>query len=209
MEPFRSVTGIAAPMIEDDINTDRIVPITRARTLTPDYGALLFSRVRYRADGSEDPDFVLNREPFRQARILVAGRNFGCGSSREAAVWGLLAFGIRCIVARSYADIFRENCLKSGLLAATVDKEAADRLAGLVAETGGGASLTVDLTAQTIACPDGTTMAFDISPAEREALLEGLDDIGMTLAFAGDIAAWERRTAADAPWMQRVPRAGG
>jgi 3-isopropylmalate dehydratase small subunit len=205
-EPFTTLTGIAAPLLRDDINTDQISPIQRASTLHPDYAALLFSRWRKRADGSEDADFVLNRPRFRAAKILVTGRNFGCGASREAAIWGLLAHGIRCIVARGFAEIFRENCLRNGLLPVVLAEQAAAGFETLVTETDGGAPFTVDLARRSITCPDGATFPFDIPPADRHALLEGLDHIAMTLEHRDAIKAWERDTRVHQPWLQTLPK---
>lgn len=204
MEPFTRWSGVAAPMPIDDLNTDQIAPVSRKATLDSDYAAILFGRLRFRDDGSEDPDFLLNRPQFRQTRILVSGHNFGCGSSRESAVWALAAFGIRCVVARSFADIFRENCLKNGVLPVTLAPAEAARFEKMVAEVDGAAPFTADLVAQCIRCPDGSAFAFDIAPAERIALLEGMDDIGMTLKHEDAIAAWERRVAAERPWLQIV-----
>jgi 3-isopropylmalate dehydratase small subunit len=200
MQPFTTLTGIAVPLLQDDINTDQITPINR--NMNPDWAALLFGNARKRPDGSADPDFPLNRPQFRAPGILVTGRNFGCGSSREGAVWAMLATGIRCIVARSFADIYRENCLQNGLL--PVELEAADSAAfeARVLAADGAASFTVDLLAQTISGPGGGDLAFELPPADRMRLIEGLDDIGLTLKHAPDIAAWEKRMAGAHPWLQ-------
>jgi 3-isopropylmalate dehydratase small subunit len=202
MQPFTTLTGIAVPLLQDDINTDQITPINR--NMNPDWAALLFGNARKRPDGSADPDFPLNRPQFRAPGILVTGRNFGCGSSREGAVWAMLATGIRCIVARSFADIYRENCLQNGLL--PVELEAADSAAfeARVLAADGAASFTVDLLAQTISGPGGGDLAFELPPADRMRLIEGLDDIGLTLKHAPDIAAWEKRMAGAHPWLQRA-----
>jgi 3-isopropylmalate dehydratase small subunit len=175
-----------------------------ARALKPDYADLLFKRTRTRADGSLDPDFPLNRPQFSRPAILVTGRNFGCGSSREAAVWSMLAVGIRAIVARSLADIYRENCLQNGLLPVELPPDKAAQLEDRVIAVDGAAPFTVDLFAQRISGPGGQDIAFDIAPADRMRLLEGLDDIGLTLKHAEEIAAWEKRVAGVAPWMQTV-----
>jgi 3-isopropylmalate/(R)-2-methylmalate dehydratase small subunit len=204
MEPYRTLTGPAAPMLVDDLNTDQITPVQRKSTLTPDYAAMLFSRLRYKEDGGENPDFILNRGRYRDTKILVGGNNFGCGSSREGAVWALAAFGIRCVVARSFADIFRENCLKNGVLPVTFGREAMKRFEALVEQSGGEGDFTADLEAQEIRAPDGASFAFDIAPAERTALLEGLDDIGMTLKHAADVAAWEETMRGQRPWLQEA-----
>lgn len=202
MQPFSSHTGVAAPMLKDDINTDQIAPILNSRGLKEDYKTMLFYRARRREDGSEDPDFVLNKPQFRNAGIVVTGNNFGAGSSRESAVWSMLANGIRVIVAKSFADIYRENCLQNGVLPIVLPPEADDGFAARVVAVDGAAPFTVDLVAQRISGPGGDDIVFDIAPADRMRLLEGLDDIGMTLKHIGDIARWEQQTAAAAPWLQ-------
>jgi 3-isopropylmalate/(R)-2-methylmalate dehydratase small subunit len=202
MEPFRVHTGIAVPLLRDDINTDQIAPVANMRALKPDYKAMLFARARLRADGSEDPDFVLNQPQFRAPGILVAGHNFGAGSSRESAVWSMLANNIRVIVAKSFADIYRENCLQNGLLPIMLDAQPADAFVTRVVAVNGAGPFTVDLVAQAISGPGGGAIAFEISPADRTRLLEGLDDIGLTLKHADEIRAWEQRTAAARPWLQ-------
>jgi 3-isopropylmalate dehydratase small subunit len=202
MQPFTRHTGIAVPLIKDDINTDQIAPVQSMRNLKPDYRALLFMRARRRDDGSEDPDFVLNQPQFRQPGILVTGHNFGAGSSREAAVWGMLANNIRVIVARSFADIYRENCLQNGLLPIVLAVETADAFEKRVVAVNGEAPFTVDLQSQLITGPAGPDFAFDIPAADRMRLLEGLDDIGLTLKHADEIVDWERRISADQPWLQ-------
>ena len=202
MQPFTSVTGVAVPMLEDDVNTDQIAPVQMARGLKPDYRALLFLRQRRLSDGSENPDFVLNKRQFRAPAILFTGKNFGCGSSREAAVWGMLATGIRCIIARSFADIYRENCLQNGLLPVELPQAEADAFEARVIASNGAAPFTVDLESQRISGPGGPDIAFDIPAADRMRLLEGLDDIGMTLKHAADIVEWERRMRGEQPWLQ-------
>jgi 3-isopropylmalate dehydratase small subunit len=159
-------------------------------------------RARQRADGSEDPDFVLNKTQFRNPGILVTGQNFGAGSSRESAVWGMLANNIRCIVARSFADIYRENCLQNGLLPVVLRPEDAEAFESRVVAVNGSAPFTVDLETQTITGPDGPNLAFDIPAADRIRLLEGLDDIGLTLKHADELTAWEKRMAVAQPWLQ-------
>ena len=202
MQPFTSHTGIAVPLLKDDINTDQIAPVQAMRALKPDYKALLFMRARRRDDGSEDPDFVLNQPQFRNPGILVTGHNFGAGSSREAAVWGMLANGIRVIVARSFADIYRENCLQNGLLPVVLAAADAQAFEARVLAVNGSAPFTVDLTTQRISGPGGPDIAFDIPAADRMRLIEGLDDIGLTLKHTDAIASWERRMAAEQPWLQ-------
>jgi 3-isopropylmalate/(R)-2-methylmalate dehydratase small subunit len=202
MQPFTTHTGIAVPLIADDINTDQIAPVQSMRSLKPDYKALLFMRARRREDGSENPDFVLNKPQFREPGILVTGHNFGAGSSREAAVWAMLANDIRVIVAKSFADIYRENCLQNGLLPIVLEPGVAEAFAERVAAVNGAAPFTVDLTTQRISGPGGSDVSFDIPAADRMRLLEGLDDIGLTLKHADEIATWERRIAAAQPWLQ-------
>jgi len=202
MEPFRTHTGIAVPLIRDDIDTDQIAPVAAMRDLKPDYKALLFMRARRRDDGSEDPDFVLNKPQFRNPGILVTGHNFGAGSSREAAVWGMLANNIRVIVAKSFADIYRENCLQNGLLPVVLEPAVAAAFEARVMAVDGAAPFSVDLESQRISGPDGQDITFDITPADRMRLLEGLDDIGLTLKHTDEIKAWEQRTAAAQPWLQ-------
>jgi 3-isopropylmalate/(R)-2-methylmalate dehydratase small subunit len=202
MEPFRIHSGIAVPLIRDDINTDQIAPIAAMRALKPDYRTMLFARARLAADGGADPDFVLNRPQFREPGILVTGNNFGAGSSRESAVWSMLANNIRVIVARSFADIYRENCLQNGLLPVVLAPADADAFIARVVAVNGTGPFTVDLVTQTISGPDGNDIAFEILPADRMRLLEGLDDIGLTLKHADEITAWEQRTATAQPWLQ-------
>jgi 3-isopropylmalate/(R)-2-methylmalate dehydratase small subunit len=202
MEPFRNHTGIAVPLIRDDINTDQIAPVQAMRNLKPDYKALLFMRARRRDDGSEDPDFVLNKPQFRNPGILVTGHNFGAGSSREAAVWSMLANNIRVIVAKSFADIYRENCLQNGLLPVVLEPSAAAAFEARVIAVDGEASFSVDLESLRISGPGGPDITFDIPPTDRMRLLEGLDDIGLTLKHVAEIEAWEQRTAAAQPWLQ-------
>ena len=200
MQPFTTVTGIAVPLLRDDIDTDQIAPVHRS--LNPDYAALLFQRARKLPDGRDDPDFPLNRPQFRGASILVTGRNFGCGSSRESAVWAMLAAGIRCIVAKSFADLYRENCLQNGLLPVELAPADVDQLAARVVAADGAAPFTVDLLAPRISGAGGADITFDVAPADRIRLVEGLDDIGLTLKHAQDIADWEKRMRDVQPWLQ-------
>jgi 3-isopropylmalate/(R)-2-methylmalate dehydratase small subunit len=202
MQKFTTHTGIAVPFLQDDVNTDQIAPVQAMRNLEPDYKALLFMRARRRDDGAEDPDFVLNKPQFANPGILVTGHNFGAGSSRESAVWGMLANGIRVIVAKSFADIYRENCLHNGLLPVVLGPQDADPFIARVVEVNGSAPFTVDLEAQRIIGPGGPDIAFDIPAADRMRLIEGLDDIGLTLKYTGEIAAFEKRMAGEQPWLQ-------
>ena len=174
--------------------------------LKPDYKTVLFSRAKLRDDGSEDPEFVLNKPQFRNPGILVTGNNFGAGSSREAAVWSMLANNIRVIVARSFADIYRENCLQNGLLPVVLNPGDAEAFEQRVIAANGSAPFTVDLETQTISGPGGPDIKFDIPAADRTRLLEGLDDIGLTLKHSDEIKAWEKRTAAAHPWLQEANR---
>jgi 3-isopropylmalate/(R)-2-methylmalate dehydratase small subunit len=202
MQSFSTHTGIAVPFLRDDVNTDQIAPVQAMRNLKPDYKTLLFMRARMRDDGSEDPDFVLNKPQFRNPGILVTGQNFGAGSSRESAVWGMLANNIRVIVARSFADIYRENCLQNGLLPIALAPGDAEAFEARVLAANGAAPFTVDLTAQTISGPGGSAITFEIAAADRMRLLEGLDDIGLTLKHTDEIKAFEQRLAATQPWLQ-------
>lgn len=202
MQAFTRHIAIAAPLIADDINTDQIAPVLHGRGLKEDYRAMLFHRARRREDGSDNPDFVLNKPQFRNAGILVTGGNFGAGSSRENAVWSMLANDIRVIVASSFADIYRENCLQNGLLPIVLAPADMDAFAARVIAADGAAPFTVDLVSQRISGPGGDDIAFDIPAADRMRLLEGLDDIGLTLKHMDDIVSWEQRAAAARPWLQ-------
>jgi 3-isopropylmalate/(R)-2-methylmalate dehydratase small subunit len=202
MQPFISHTGVAAPLIKDDINTDQIAPLLHSRGLKEDYRAMLFHRARRREDGSEDADFVLNKPQFRNAGILVTGENFGAGSSRESAVWSMLANGIRVIVAKSFADIYRENCLQNGLLPVVLGSALGDQFIARAVAVDGKAPFTVDLMTQRINGPGGPDIAFEIPAAERTRLIEGLDDIGLTLKHVDEITSWEVRAQTAQPWLQ-------
>ncbi len=204
MQAFTTLRGVAVPLIEDDVNTDQIAPVGLGPKINQDYAELLFMRRRAREDGTPDPDFALNKPQFKHPAILVAGRNFGCGSSRESAVWALMAVGVRCVVARVFADIYRENCLQNGVLPITLAEPDANRFDALVLATDGAGEFSVDLSGQTIVGPGGEMFRFDIPPMDKQRLLRGLDDIGLTLDHADDIAAYEARVAAAAPWRQRA-----
>jgi 3-isopropylmalate/(R)-2-methylmalate dehydratase small subunit len=204
MQPFTSHTGTAVPLLKDDINTDQIAPILHSRSLKEDYKAMLFHRARRRDDGSEDPDFVLNKPQFRAAGILVTGHNFGAGSSRESAVWSMLANNIRVIVAKSFADIYRENCLQNGVLPVVLGAADADAFPARVVAVNGAAPFTVDLATQRISGPGGADIGFEIAAADRTRLLEGLDDIGLTLKHMDEIVGWELRAAKAQPWLQET-----
>ncbi|TVQ55776.1 MAG: 3-isopropylmalate dehydratase small subunit [Rhodobacteraceae bacterium] len=201
MQKFDVLTGVAAPLPLINVDTDMIIPKQFLKTIKrTGLGKNLFDEMRYDEDGAERPDFVLNKPAYRDAKILVAGDNFGCGSSREHAPWALLDFGIRCVIAPSFADIFYNNCFKNGILPIVLPQAEVDKLMD-DAERGANAILTVDLEAQTISGPDGGSIAFDIDPHLKRCLLEGLDDIGLTLEKADAIAAFETRRAAAQPWL--------
>jgi len=197
MQPFSSHTGIAVPLLKDDINTDQVAPVQAMREMKPDYKKMLFMRAR-----AEDKDFVLNQPQFGNPGILVTGQNFGAGSSREAAVWGMLANNIKVIVAKSFADIYRENCLQNGLLPVVLDAADQDAFIARVVAANGAAPFSVDLKTQIISGPGGPDIRFDIPAADRMRLLEGLDDIGLTLKHDSEIKAWEQSMVAAQPWLQ-------
>ncbi|MFC3691208.1 3-isopropylmalate dehydratase small subunit [Chenggangzhangella methanolivorans] len=200
MQSFTTLTGVAAPLPLINIDTDMIIPKQYLKTIKrTGLGAGLFSELRYNADGSENPDFVLNKPAYADAQILVAGDNFGCGSSREHAPWALLDKGIRCVISTSFADIFYNNCFKNGILPVIVTPEDHAKLMD-DAERGANARLTVDLEAQEIRGPDGGVVRFDIDPFRKRCLLEGLDDIGLTMQKADTISSFEDKLAADRPW---------
>jgi 3-isopropylmalate/(R)-2-methylmalate dehydratase small subunit len=195
MQPFKTLTGVAAPMRSTNIDTDRIIPKNYLKTIKrTGLGVGLFADQRYLDDGSEHPDFVLNKPAYRNAQILVAGDNFGCGSSREHAPWALLDFGIRCVISTSFADIFYNNCFKNGVLPIVVSPEDLEKLFD-DADRGSNATLTVDLENQTIQGPDGGTLHFDIDPFRKHCLVNGLDDIGLTLEKAPAIETYEKKLA--------------
>lgn len=191
---FETVTGPVAVLARDDVDSDQILPAAWMRGIRPDYAAGFFGLWR------RDPDFVLNRPELAGTPILITGRNFGCGSTREQAVWAVRAYGLHVLLAASFAEVFRENCLRNGVLALPL---AEDDLAAVTSAAAHG-PLTVDLVAQTITGTGGFVLPFRIAEAERTALLEGLDDVGMTLKHAPEIAAHEARVAAQAPWLQTM-----
>ncbi len=201
---FTTVTGVAAPMLLDDVNTDVIIPIEHCvSTPRAQFGKVAFEAIRYRSDGTENPDFVLNQARFRGSPILVAGTNFGCGSSREPAVWALDQMGIRTIIARSFGDIFYANCLRNGVLPVALPSSSYDTLLGLgVADKP--VMLSVDLAQCAILGPDDTRVSFEIDPARRHALLEGLDQLGETLLSLPDIIAFQERDRIKRPWVWRT-----
>jgi len=201
VEKFVLLEGVAAPLRMINVDTDMIIPKQYGKTLKrTGLGKGLFSERRYRDDGSENPDFVLNKPAYRKAKILVAGDNFGCGSSREHAPWALLDFGIRCVIAPSFADIFFNNCFQNGVLPIRVLPADLEKLFD-DAERGANATLTVDLEKQEIRGPDGGTIRFDIEPYRKRCLLEGLDDIGLTQAKDNKIESFEKNAKAARPWL--------
>ncbi|MCU0987062.1 MAG: 3-isopropylmalate dehydratase small subunit [Acetobacteraceae bacterium] len=202
MEPFVTVTGPAAPLLRANIDTDVIIRVERlVGTARGEMGAHAFEVWRRRADGSEDPDFVLNHPTFRGAPILLAGANFGCGSSREGAVWALQGMGLRAVIAPSFSDIFANNALQNGLLPVVLPEATVAALAAEVEAAPDNARVTVDLARAVVISPAGEAYRFEIDPARREALLAGLDDIGLTLRQQGAIAAWQAEDRAARPWV--------
>jgi 3-isopropylmalate/(R)-2-methylmalate dehydratase small subunit len=206
MEPFQVVSGPAAPLMLANVDTDVIVRIER---LTNEPREALtrfaFEALRFRPDGSEDPGCVLNRPPFRGAPLLLADANFGCGSSREGAVWALQAIGVRCVIAPSFGDIFFSNCFQNGVLPIRLPVEQVRVLATLAAD---GALFTVDLLQNVVLAADGSRWPFEVEPLRRVSLLEGLDDIGLTLKHAGAIDEWESADLAARPWNWPMKTAG-
>jgi 3-isopropylmalate/(R)-2-methylmalate dehydratase small subunit len=201
MEKFTTLTGVAAPMKMINVDTDMIIPKQYLKTIKrTGLGKGLFSEMRYKDDGKENPDFVLNKPAYRKAKVLVAGDNFGCGSSREHAPWALLDFGIRCVISTSFADIFYNNCFKNGILPITVSPEDLEKLLD-DAERGANATITVDLEKQEIRGPDGGCVRFDIDPFRKHCLLNGLDDIGLTMEKNKKIDGFEQKAARSRPWL--------
>jgi len=203
MEKFVKLTGTAAPMNMINIDTDQIIPKLHLRTIKrTGLGKVVFEELRFNTDGSEKPEFVLNQEPYRNAQIIVAGDNFGCGSSREHAPWALLDFGVRCVISTSFADIFYNNCFKNGILPVTVSK---DELEALMADAADkeNPELTVDLESQQITRPNGAKIKFKIDEFRRDCLLNGLDDIGLTMQKVEMIDAFEEKQRQQQPWLYR------
>lgn len=201
MDKFEKLSGIAAPMPLINIDTDMIIPKVFLKTIKRSgLGVNLFDEMRYLDDGSENPDFVLNKPQYREAEILVAGDNFGCGSSREHAPWAIKDFGIRCVISTSYADIFFNNCFKNGILPIVLPKAQVDVLMK-DAEKGSNARIEVDLEAQTVTTSDGETFAFEVDAFKKHCLLNGLDDIGLTMEKAASIDAYESKLQLSHPWV--------
>lgn len=200
MEKFTILIGVAAPLKQINVDTDKIIPKQYLKTIKrTGLGGGLFAEMRYRDDGSENPDFILNKPAYRQAKMLVAGDNFGCGSSREHAPWALLDFGIRCVISTSFADIFYNNCFQNGILPIKVTPEELDKLFD-DADRGSNATLSIDLAKQEIRGPDGGVIKFDIDPFRKHCLLNGLDDIGLTMEKKSKIESFEKTNAEKRPW---------
>ena len=207
MDRFTTLSGAAAPLMRPNIDTDVIIRIERMTGTTPEQmGPWALEALRFRPDGSEDPDFVLNQEPFRHAPILLARANFGCGSSREGAVWALKHYGVRCVIAPSFGDIFQNNCYQNGVLPVVLPAEQVERLAEQCA--GGNARVTVDLERQLVFPPRGEPIPFRVDALRRDALLQGLDDIGLTMCRMDDIAAFRTRDRAERPWVWAPEKSG-
>src|ERR1700756_156877 len=201
MDKFNTLEGVAAPLKIINVDTDMIIPKQYLKTIKrTGLGQGLFAELRHKEDGSENPDFVLNKPAYRNAKILLALDNFGCGSSREHAPWALLDFGIRCVISTSFGDIFYNNCFKNGILPVQVSPEDLEKLFD-DAERGANATLTIDLAKQEIRGPDGGVVRFDIDPFRKPCLLNGLDDIGLTMVKADKIADHESKAKAARPWM--------
>ena len=201
MEKFTVLEGVAAPLRMINVDTDMIIPKNYLKTiLRTGLGKGLFAELRYNADGSENPDFVLNKPAYRKAKILVADDNFGCGSSREHAPWALMDFGIRCVISTQFGDIFYNNCFKNGVLPVKVTPADLEKLFD-DAERGANATLSVDLEKQEIRGPDGGVVRFDIDPFRKHCLLNGLDDVGLTMVKSDRIAAYEEKARAARPWL--------
>jgi 3-isopropylmalate/(R)-2-methylmalate dehydratase small subunit len=201
MESFTKLTGIAAPLPLANVDTDKIIPSRFLKTIKrTGLGVHLLDTLRYDEQGRERPDFVLNKVPYREAKILIAHENFGCGSSREHAPWALLDFGIRCVIAPDFADIFYNNCFKNGVLPIRLPRAVCDELMEDAA-LGGNARVTIDLERQVVVRPDGTEISFDIDPFRKHLMLNGLDDIGQTLQHGTKIDAFETAKAAEQSWL--------
>ncbi|CTQ33180.1 3-isopropylmalate dehydratase small subunit [Jannaschia rubra] len=201
MDKFETITGVAAPLPLINVDTDMIIPKQFLKTIKRSgLGVNLFDEMRYGDDGEELPDFVLNRPAYRNAQILVAGENFGCGSSREHAPWALLDFGIRAVIAPSFADIFHNNCFKNGILPIVLPQDQVDALMD-DARKGENARITVDLENQTVTTTDGTSYPFEVDAFKKHCLLNGLDDIGLTMEKAPAIETYESRLGQDRPWV--------
>ena len=204
MQKFTTLTSVAAPLMQVNIDTDAIIPSREMKGVTKEgLSAGMFANWRYSDVDArvENPEFVLNKVPYRQAEILLSGENFGCGSSREHAVWALKEWGIRCILAPSFGTIFYGNCVRNGILPVVLPEDTVKAVAESMKQSGGTATLTIDLPRQRLAGPDGSEHAFDIAPADKEMLVEGLDPISLTLKRDGDILAFQTRDKSQRPWV--------
>jgi 3-isopropylmalate/(R)-2-methylmalate dehydratase small subunit len=204
MEKFTILTAVAAPLPLANVDTDKIIPARFLKTIKrTGLGVHLFHALRYDDQGNERPDFVLNREPYRNAKVIIAHENFGCGSSREHAPWALMDFGICCVIAPDFGDIFFNNCFKNGILPIRLPREVCDRLIE-DAKLGANARLTIDLERQVVVRPNGEEIRFDVDPFRKHSLLNGLDDIGQTLQHVGSIDSYEKRRRAEQPWLPTI-----
>ncbi len=205
MKSFTSLTASAAPLMRANIDTDIVIPISRmvGNSIRGGLGKWCFAALRYLPDGSENPDFVLNRAPYRDAEILVTGPNFGCGSSREPAVWAIQEMGIKAIVGSGFGDIFYNNCFQNGVLPVILDPRTVEEIAEEVEQTQGTGKITVDLEACEIITPSGRKVKFTVEPRRRTGLIEGLDEIGATLRRDGEIRAFQQRDREERPWIYR------
>ena len=203
MQAFTVLTGIAAPMPQANIDTDKIIPARFLKSIERSgFGKNLFANYRYMPDGTENPDFVLNQEPYRKAEVLIAFENFGCGSSREHAPWALLDFGIRCVIAPDFADIFHNNSFKNGVLPVRLPRAVCEQLME-DSRMGGNAKITVDLEREVVVRPNGEEIPFKIDPLRRHLMLNGLDDIGQTMQHVTAIDSYEAKQRAAQPWLSR------
>jgi len=203
---FNKLIAVAAPIMRSNIDTDVIIRIERlvGNSVRGTLGKWAFGSLRYLPDGSENPAFILNREPYRQAEILITGPNFGCGSSREGAVWALQELGVRAIIGSGFGDIFFANCFQNGILPIVVDKQIVDALATEIEATQGAGRVSIDLEARTIVAPSGKTHTFEIDPRRREGLLQGLDEVALTLQRGDEIKAFQAVDRAARPWIHFV-----
>ena len=202
MDKFTRLEGVAAPLMRQNVDTDVVIRIERLVSLPKEeLGPYCFESIRYQPDGSENPEFIFNQAPYRGAPILLAADNFGCGSSREGAVWALMGMGVKAVIAPSYGDIFFNNCFQNGVLPVALPSAEVERLAEETRAAPGNARVTIDLERQVVISPRGREIPFDIDPKRRKAMLDGLDDIGMTLALKDKIETWQTRDKAERPWV--------
>jgi 3-isopropylmalate/(R)-2-methylmalate dehydratase small subunit len=209
-KPFARLTAIAAPIMRTNVDTDVIIRIDRivGNSVRGTLGKWAFGALRYLPDGSENPEFILNREPYRRAEILVTGPNFGCGSSREAAVWSLQEMGVRAVIGSGFGDIFFANCFQNGILPVILDKKIIDGLAAEIELTQGAGKISIDLQQQTITSPSGTRHSFEIDPRRRAGLLEGLDEVALTLQRDEQIRTFQQSDRAERPWIHFAGKSG-